>query len=151
MAGTGAEEYRARIEAACRKGGVRYEFLGSVSDERLGPIYAGCTLYAQASRTLAKSVEGFGISFLEASLYGKPVAAYVVRRDRRGGDWTGKPALLIPEGDSAALAGAIRKLLEDAALRDRLGEAGRRYAASFDWARSARVLCDFARRKLSAE
>ncbi len=53
MAGTGTAEYRGQIEAACQAGGIRHEFLGGVSDEQLGPIYAGCTLYAQASRTLS--------------------------------------------------------------------------------------------------
>ena len=145
MAGTGTTEYREQIAAACRAGGLRHEFLGGVSDEQLGPIYAGCALYAQASRTLPKSVEGFGISFLEASLYGKSVAAYV-----SGGIAEAvvdqETGLLVPEGDAAALAAAIEKLLVDPDLRARLGTNGRRHARSFDWRKSARVLHDFAMR-----
>ncbi len=146
MVGTGTEEYRAQIEAVCRAGGVRREFLGNVPDERLGPVYAGCTLYAQASRTLTRSVEGFGISFLEASLHGKPVAAYV-----SGGIGEavvdGQTGLLVPEGKPEELAAVIEKLLLDPALRERLGEQGQRYAVSFDWVRSARLLCEFALRE----
>ena len=147
MVGTGTVEYRRQIEAACQASGIRHEFLGGVTDEQLGPIYAACTLYAQASRTLAQSVEGFGISFLEASLHGRPVAAYVT-----GGVAEavidGETGLLVPEGDSVALAAAIERLLVDLALRTRLGDGGRRYAARFDWKHSARVLCDFALREL---
>lgn len=142
MVGVGTGEYRAAIAAACQAGGVRCEFLGNVPDELLSPVYAGCTVYAQASRTLPKSVEGFGISFLEASLHGKPVAAYV-----SGGIGEavldGRTGLLVAEGNKRELANAIEKLLVDPALRARLGAEGRRYAASFDWLRSARTLCDF--------
>ena len=145
MVGTGTADYRRRIEAACRAGGIRHEFLGGVPGERLGALYAGCTLYAQASRTLPRSVEGFGISFLEASLHGKAVAAYVT-----GGVaeavLDGETGLLVPEGDSAGLASAIQRLLVDSSLRERLGAGGRRHAAGFDWKRSARALCDFASR-----
>ncbi len=88
-------------------------------------------------------MEGFGISFLEASLYGKPVAAYV-----SGGIAEavveGETGLLAPEGDAKALAAAIEKLLVDPDLRARLGGGGRRYARSFDWGGSARALRDFA-------
>ena len=145
MVGVGAEEYRAAIGAACLAGGIHCEFLGNVPDESLSPVYAGCTIYAQASRTLPRSVEGFGISFLEASLHGKPVAAYV-----SGGIGEavvdGHTGLLVAEGNARELANAVEKLLVDPGLRARLGAEGRRHAASFDWLRSARTLCDFALR-----
>ena len=38
----------------------------------------------------------------------------------------GVAALLVPPGDAAALAAAIARILDDAALARRLGEAGRR-------------------------
>jgi glycosyltransferase involved in cell wall biosynthesis len=43
----------------------------------------------------------------------------------------GETGFLVPRGDLAGLAAAILRLLTDAALRHRLGAAGRRVAAAF--------------------
>jgi glycosyltransferase involved in cell wall biosynthesis len=48
-----------------------------------------------------------------------------VRRDTTG--------LLVPYGDDAALADALVRVLEDAALRERLAAAGIEWAARFTW------------------
>ena len=145
VVGVGAEDYRLAVDAACRETGVRVEFLGAVDDRALAGVYAGATLYVQASRTLARSVEGFGLTFLEASFHGCPVAAY-----RSGGVGEavldGETGLLVAEGDEAALAEAIRRLLEDGALRGRLGRRGREFARNFRWEDSAAALCATARR-----
>jgi glycosyltransferase involved in cell wall biosynthesis len=49
-------------------------------------------------------------------------------------------ALLVPPGDAGALAGAIRRLADDPALRDRLGRAARARVADFTWDRRAERL-----------
>ena len=145
MVGVGEPSYRAEIEEACRAGGVRCEFLGGLDDRALAAVYARCTLYAQASRTLARSVEGFGISFLEAAFYGKPAAAF-----RSGGVVEavveGQTAFLVPEDDLAGLAAAVGRLLEHPALRARMGAAGREHVGGLRWEDSARVLFEAAGR-----
>ena len=45
----------------------------------------------------------------------------------------GETALLVPPGDAAALAAALARLLDDAALARRLGENGWRAASLFSW------------------
>ncbi len=144
MVGVGDEAYRREVETACREGGVPCEFLGAVDDEAIGAVYRRATVYVQASVTLPNSIEGFGLSFLEASFHGCPVAAY-----RSGGVTeavaNGETGLLVPEGDRAALADAVGRLLDDPALRGQLGEAGRAFARGFRWEKSARVLCEAAR------
>ena len=140
MVGVGEASYRDEIDAACRAGGVRCEWLGALEDRELSRVYAAATVYVQASRTLPQSVEGFGISFLEASFHGCPVAAF-----RSGGVdeavRDGETGLLVPEGDLPALAAAVGRLLGDDALRARMGAAGREFARGFSWEESARILC----------
>ena len=87
----------------------------------------------------AGNVEGLpGIVYLEASASGLPVVAA-----RSGGaaeavieDETG---LLVPPDDPPALAQALARLLNDAALRQRLGSAGRRWVENeMNWDRVGR-------------
>lgn len=143
MVGVGEDSYRREIEAACREGGVRCEWLGALDDTALARVYASATVYAQASRALPQSVEGFGISFLEASFHGCPVAAF-----RSGGVEEavreGATGLLVPEGDLPALAAAVGRLLGDEELRTRLGVAGQEFARGFSWEKSARALVEAA-------
>jgi glycosyltransferase involved in cell wall biosynthesis len=74
---------------------------------------------------------------LEAMAAGRPVVASrlpetaELMRD-------GEMGLLVPPGDKAALARQTRRLLDDAALRRRLGEAARRWAAEH-WSAAAMV------------
>jgi glycosyltransferase involved in cell wall biosynthesis len=75
--------------------------------------------------------EGLSIALMEAMALGKPpVVTWVgglpeLVRDKEEG-------LLVPPADPAALAAGIDRLLQDAALRDRLGRTARRRAAEFD-------------------
>lgn len=71
--------------------------------------------------------EGLGLALVEAAFLGKPT----VGSDCPGISEAiadGETGLLVPPGDSAALAAALAHLLGDAELRARLGAAGRRRA-----------------------
>lgn len=68
--------------------------------------------------------EGLGVALIEAAFLGKPT----VGSDCPGIKEVivpGETGLLVPPGDSEALAAALVRLLEDASLRHRLGDAGR--------------------------
>ncbi len=73
--------------------------------------------------------EPWGLVPLEAMALGRPVAA-----TGRGGSGEyladGQNAVLFAAGDSSALAGAVRRLARDPALRERLVRAGHRTAAA---------------------
>lgn len=81
---------------------------------------------------LAPSVwhETFGYVVLEAMTMGRPVIG-----SRMGGIadliLDGETGLLVPPGDAAALEQAIRRLLNDPAIRERMGTASRQRAAEF--------------------
>lgn len=139
VVGSGDEPYRREVEFACAAGGVRCEFKGTVSEEELAAEYAGCDVYVQSSQTMARSVEGFGISYLEAAAFGRPCVGV----DTGGvGEAVidGVTGLLAPEGDLPSLAACVTRLLDDPALRRKMGEAGRLHAANFNWEESARAL-----------
>jgi len=94
--------------------------LGFISEEDKRDLLAACDVLVLPSRT-----DSFGIVFLEAWLYGKPVIGA-----RAGGIPCvindGEDGLLVPFGDTAALAKGIGLLLADRTLAARLGENGRR-------------------------
>ena len=92
-------------------------------------------LYGEAEVAVVPSLyEGFSLPAIEAMSCGVAVVATtggalpeVVGRD-------GETGLLVPPDDPGALAGAIGRLLDDPALRARLGSAGRRRVVStFTW------------------
>jgi glycosyltransferase involved in cell wall biosynthesis len=59
----------------------------------------------------------------------------------------GGTGLLVEEGDITALSKALQQLVTDPALRQRLGEGGRRHAASFSWDTTARIVMEAALKK----
>jgi glycosyltransferase involved in cell wall biosynthesis len=102
--------------------------LGFVPHHELGPLYERAAVVAVPSHR-----EGFGVVALEAMAHGRPVVASAV-----GGLLDivvdGETGLLVPPGDVTALRAALERLLGDADLRRRLGEAGRERAREhFAW------------------
>jgi phosphatidylinositol alpha-1,6-mannosyltransferase len=109
-------------------------FLGTVSDEQRNSWLRRAHLLAMPSRLPAGGLagEGFGIVYLEAGAYGKPVVAGNV-----GGALDavldGETGLLVDPLDPLAVAGAITRLLLDRELASRLGEAGRARSQRYAW------------------
>jgi glycosyltransferase involved in cell wall biosynthesis len=94
-------------------------------------LMKGCLFYAAAPRA-----ETFGMALVEAMASGKAVLA-----TRTGGipefAIDGKNALVVPPKNIEALARALRRLIENPALRSRLGRAARETASRFTWERAA--------------
>ena len=111
-------------------------FLGAVSDEERARWLRRAAVLAMPSRLPGggHAGEGFGISFLEAGAYGKPVLA-----GNMGGALDavvdGATGLLVDPTDPQAVAEGLVRLLVDRELSARLGEAGAERARQFAWPR----------------
>jgi phosphatidyl-myo-inositol dimannoside synthase len=127
---------RPAIEALVCSYGIdrAVRFLGAVSDGERDEWLRRADLLAMPSRLPAGGFagEGFGIAYLEAGAYGKPVVAGKV-----GGALDavrdGETGLLVDPLDPLAVAEAIVTLLRDAELARRLGGAGRERAERHAW------------------
>ncbi|MDH4096601.1 MAG: glycosyltransferase [Betaproteobacteria bacterium] len=116
IAGDGPERPALERRARARGLAQRVRFLGRRSD--VADLLAACDVFVLPSRR-----EGLGVAALEAMAAARPVIASdvgglgeAVVHERTG--------LLVPPGDAAALRGALARLLGDAPLRKRLGDAG---------------------------
>ncbi len=103
--------------------------VGWVGDDELEGLYAFAAAFVFPSL-----YEGFGLPVLEAMARGVPVAT-----TDRGSlpEVAGDAALTFDPLAPEAIAAALRRLLTDAALAERLREAGRARAAQFSWAETA--------------
>ena len=97
-------------------------FLGFVPDDELRRLYQECDVFAVPS-----NYESFGLVFLEAMSWGKPVVGC-----RAGGMpevvADGETGFLVEPGDVAGLGDALARLCADPDLRARLGQNARRRA-----------------------
>lgn len=116
LAGEGPEATALRALADELQLGSAVQFLGRRSDA--GDLLAACDLFVLPSRA-----EGLGVAALEALGAARPVIASkvggladLIVHERCG--------LHVPPDDPAALAAAIARLRDDAALRERLAAAG---------------------------
>jgi glycosyltransferase involved in cell wall biosynthesis len=121
--GWGADALTAAIAASPHRD--RIVRLGYVGDADRGALLAGAAMYAFPS-----VYEGFGLPPVEAMSVGVPVVA-----TRAGAlpEVCDDGADLVAVGDHAALATAIRRILDDPAHRDDLVTRGRAVAAAYDW------------------
>lgn len=103
--------------------------LGRVTQPALEWLYRNATMVLHPSR-----YEGFGLPVLEAASRGAPVVCSDVPALRELGEGV---ARIVPAGDPAAWAAAVKDLAADAPARARMREAGLRLAAAHDYARCA--------------
>jgi glycosyltransferase involved in cell wall biosynthesis len=137
--GTRAPHYEKSLRLAASRAGFPVRFLGNLPDDELDQVYDHADIFALTSIDYRHSVEGFGLVYLEAAAHGLPVVAHAV-----GGVpeavMDGVTGFLIPPRHPAQLAAAFEKLISDAALRQKLGSAGRDWARRNCWEHSARLL-----------
>lgn len=107
------------------------EFAGYVSEERKRELFRRSWVHV-----LASPKEGWGIANMEAAACGTPTVASD-SPGLRDSVRDGETGFLVPHEDIEMLAARIGALLENSALRERLGSQARRFAEQFSWDRSA--------------
>jgi rhamnosyl/mannosyltransferase len=115
---------RARVQRlVCRLGlRDRVTLTGEVSESRRRVLLHAADVLVLPSTDRR---EAFGIAQLEAMACGKPVVASDLPTGIRAVNRHGVTGLLVPPGNPGALALALRRVLDDAALREQLGESAR--------------------------
>ena len=145
MAGSMMADVRRYLAALPRTVRERVNVLGSIDEQTKRNLLAASSMLVNPSR-----IDSFGIVFLEAWLYRKPVIgstawgmADVVSE--------GVDGLLTPFGDAEALAAAIARLLCDQDLSSRFGAAGEtKVYTQHTWERKYAVLSQIYRELLAS-
>jgi glycosyltransferase involved in cell wall biosynthesis len=133
--------YLRDLGLAAEKAGIAFEYLGELSTQELNAQYERADIFAMTSEQNGHSVEGFGLTYLEASAYGLPIVAH---RTGGVGDAVrdGFNGLKVEPDDRIALCSALEALAKDRSLRTRLGENGRSWARQFSWDDASHTLFD---------
>lgn len=130
--------YHKKLMRQARALGVseRVAFHGAVQHEELGSFYSRADIF-----TFPSLYEGFGIVLAEAMHAGLPiVATRVGPADEILRE--GENALIVPAGDSTALAAAIRLLATDSSIREAFGRRSRELAGSLPtWEKTCHHIC----------
>ena len=137
LAGEVLGRFQAYIDGLTAERKKHILVLGVVDDQTKRDLLAAGDILVMPSRT-----DSFGIVYLEAWAYGKPVIGA-----RTWGVMDviadGEDGLLVPFGDVDALAAAIRQLLDEPGLASALGSRGRDKAlAMHTWDRKYPVVRD---------
>lgn len=115
------EKFRKYIEENNLK--EKVILLGRVTSEDVESFYQACDIYLFPS---VMQSEAFGIVQLEAMRYGKPVINTNLGTGVNYVSIHGETGLTVEPANSEELSKAIKTLLEDAPLREKLGQNARR-------------------------
>jgi glycosyltransferase involved in cell wall biosynthesis len=117
------------LDGVVHAGNIGDDLNARAADESLRALYRGAIVLG-----LASYHETFGMPMLEAMACGTPVVA---SRGSALPEIGGEAALYVPPDDADAWAGALRSVVTDVRLRDRLRSAGLERATHFNWDESA--------------
>ena len=135
IAGSAWPSYRAKWESVLAEhADIRNRIVlpGYVADEDMAPLYSGATAFVYLSL-----YEGFGLPPLEAMQCGCPV---LCSNSSSLPEVIGDATLSVSPDDVQGAAEAMRRLAEDAHLRQDLCERGKARARLFSWDRAAEII-----------
>nr|HPM77762.1 glycosyltransferase family 4 protein [bacterium] len=137
----GEGEHRLRIEKMVNEAGLGEHvlFAGKVPDEQLSGILARADLFLLPNRRIGNNIEGFGIVFLEAGMFGVPAVG-----GRSGGAVDaiddGVTGLLCDGENPDDVAAKALAILTDPELAESMRRKAKERAAQRTWARCCTVV-----------
>jgi glycosyltransferase involved in cell wall biosynthesis len=114
------------------------EFTGIISDERLARLYQDAAVFV-----FPTLYEGFGLPVLEAMACACPV---ITSNTSSLPEVVGDAGILIHPLDASAISAAIKRVLSDPGLSERLRNAAVQRAKQFSWDRTARETVELYRK-----
>jgi glycosyltransferase involved in cell wall biosynthesis len=134
LVGGGAENASLAALGQRREGDAAIVSLGPLDPRQLREVYAAGDVLVVPSIATRMFREPWGLVVNEAMNRGLPViASDAVGASAGGLVCDGRNGLVVPTGNSAALAAAIRRLAGDSALRARLGEQAARDVLEYNY------------------
>jgi glycosyltransferase involved in cell wall biosynthesis len=125
LVGDGPLENRLRAQVEALGLAARVRFVGRVSDQELPAYYHASDVFVLPS---VAETEAYGLVQIEAMASGIPVVSTNLPTGVPWVNQDGVSGLIVPPRDSAALASALTRLLEDPSQRHTLGGRGRHRA-----------------------
>ena len=124
--------YEHKLRELAKRSGCEVHFNLDPSDSELFNLYEKANLFALTSVPHRKSVEGFGLVYLEAAAFGLPSIAY-----RVGGVEAavqdGKTGYLLSVQDPKSITEQLRAIIQNPGVLLTLGSQARQQAFSRDW------------------
>jgi glycosyltransferase involved in cell wall biosynthesis len=143
LVGSGTFESELKRQAGQLQVLDRVRFLGSQPPQRLPQVMSAFDVLALPSRTTDRWKEQFGRVIIEAHACGIPV---IGSRSGAIADVVGQGGRVVPERDPAALANAIKHLMQDPAQLREMGRIGRQQVEQYyTWPRVAERMADIYR------
>ncbi len=140
IVGTGNKRgYGTRLRNLAKTMDFEVTFCGDVTNDELEDLYARASIFSMTSVNFRKSVEGFGLVYLEAAAHGLPIVAHRVGGVAEAVSH-GENGLLVEPGDQAGLTQAFARLIQDQDLREQMGKNGLKWSRRNNWVQSAELL-----------
>jgi rhamnosyl/mannosyltransferase len=120
---------RAELQHQAERLGIGHKvtFTGSIPEADLAAYFNACDVFCLPS---VEQSEAFGLVQLEAMACGKPVVCTQLNNGVNVVNQAGVTGLAAPVRDAKALADALNQLLNDNALRSKLGQQAKTHAIS---------------------
>ena len=120
---------KAELQQQAERLGITHKviFTGSIPEADLAAYFNACDVFCLPS---VEQSEAFGLVQLEAMACGKPVVCTQLNNGVNVVNQAGVTGLAVPVRDATALAEALNMLLNDDALRSKLGQQAKAHAIS---------------------